>query len=381
MNFNVTNMKGNTSKSQLSLRNLGSLTMLSIAMKLVGTAMGVYISNIVGSDVLGEYQIIMSVYGFAVNLAISGLGFTATRLVAEKLAKGEIHTSKEVAKSIIKYSLFFGIAACATLILFTDYIITNILHFKIERIVIYILSLSLPFVSMSSAFHGYLIGVKKASISYFVQFVEQIARIGLLYFLSTIFLPGDINTASLMLMATTTISEVISCITAFKLFSRESKKFGDNKLALGGENIDREIFRISFPVAITTYIRSGLNTLKQVLIPRSLKKTGLSYTSSLAIYGTICGKVMPVISFPLVVVQCIATVIIPEFSELNVTYRRDEIKLRLEAIIKKVLMFGIIIFGYFIVLSEELGQILYKDSNVRSLFKVALPIGDFNVSR
>ena len=73
--------------------------------------MGVYISNIVGSDVLGGYQIIMSVYGFAINLAISGLGFTATRLVAEKLAQGKIHTSKQASKSIITYSFLFGIIA------------------------------------------------------------------------------------------------------------------------------------------------------------------------------------------------------------------------------------------------------------------------------
>lgn len=363
----------NSNKSQLSIRNLGLLTILSIAMKIVGTAMGVYISNIVGSSVLGIYQIIMSVYGFAVNLAISGLGFTTTRLVAEKLAKGKIHTSKEVARSIIQYSLLFGIIACGVLIVCSDYIRTNILHFNIDKMVIYILSLSLPFVSISSAFHGYLIGVKKAKISYFVQFVEQIARIGLLYLLSTLLMPGDINRASLMLVTTTTISEIISCLTAFKLFYHESKKISDERYNECNLNIDREIFKISLPVAVTTYIRSGLNTLKQVLIPKSLKKTGLSYTSSLAIYGTICGKVLPIISFPLVVVQCIATVIIPEFSELNVTYRRNEIKVRLESIVKKVMLFGILIFGYFMVMSEELGLLLYKDETVRKIFKIALP--------
>lgn len=380
MNFNVTNVKEKV-KSQLTLKNLGALTVLSIAMKLAGTIMGVYISNLVGSEVLGEYQIIMSVYGFAINLAISGLGFSATRLVAENIANRKVNTAKEVAKSIIKYSLFFGVFACIILILAADYIITHILHFKIDKIIIYILSLSLPFVSMSSAFHGYLIGIKKSSTSYFVQFIEQTARIGLLYFLSTLFLPGDINRACLMLMCTTTIAEIVSFLTAFRLYLSQSKKI-ENVCGVDREvNVDKEIFRISLPVAITTYIRSGLNTIKQVLIPKSLKKTGLSYTSSLAIYGTICGKVMPVIYFPLVVVQCIATVIIPEFSELNVTYRRDEIKLRLESIIKKILMFGILIFGYFMVLSEELGQVLYQDVHVRALFKTCMSTNCFNVLR
>ena len=369
------------STSQLNLKNLGGLTILSIAMKIAGTSMGVYISNIVGSSVLGGYQIIMSVYGFAINLAISGLGFTATRLVAEKLAQGKIHTSKQASKSIITYSFLFGIIACTGLIAFSDYIITNVLHFNIDKIAIYILSLSLPFVSMSSAFHGYLLGAKKAGVSYFVQFIEQIARIILLYFLSSIFLPGGKNRAILMLCVSTTIAEIISCITAFNLFLKQSRKITYEICKDIPLHIDREIFKISFPVAITTYIRSGLNTLKQILIPKSLKKTGLSYTSSLAVYGTICGKVLPITSFPLVVVQCIATVIIPEFSELNVTHRQDRIKEKLESIIKKVLVFGILIFGYFMVMSEELGFILYNDETVRKIFKIALSACCFNVYR
>jgi len=49
-------------------------------------AFGIFISNRVGSEALGIFQLVMSVYLFMVTLASSGINLACTRIVSEKLA-------------------------------------------------------------------------------------------------------------------------------------------------------------------------------------------------------------------------------------------------------------------------------------------------------
>ena len=74
------------------------------------------------------------------------------------------------------------------------------------------------------------------------------------------------------------------------------------------------ILKIAFPVAVTSYIRSGLSTLKQLIIPTQLEKSGISCSKALSQYGMINGMVLPVITFPTVLTDSYSMLLIPEFS-------------------------------------------------------------------
>lgn len=63
-------------------------------------------------------------------------------------------------------------------------------------------------------------------------------------------------------------------------------------------NFKKRIFQIAFPVSITSYIRSGLNTLKQFIIPMQLLAFGFPYSMALSEYGKISGMTIPLITFP-----------------------------------------------------------------------------------
>ncbi len=60
----------------------------------------------------------------------------------------------------------------------------------------------------------------------------------------------------------------------------------------------RKIVSIAMPIAVSTYIRSGLNMLKQVLVPAGLQKIGNGIQKALSDYGTINGMAMQIICFP-----------------------------------------------------------------------------------
>ena len=80
------------------------------------------------------------------------------------------------------------------------------------------------------------------------------------------------------------------------------------------------------PISLTSYIRSGLSTFKQLLIPSSLEKNGLNCDKALADYGTITGMAMPVVMFPATFLYAISGLLIPEFSRYYV--KKDSTKIK-----------------------------------------------------
>ena len=62
------------------------LSISSLVMNIIGMGFNVYISNKIGTEALGVYQLIISIYTFAITLATSGISIAVTHLVSKKLA-------------------------------------------------------------------------------------------------------------------------------------------------------------------------------------------------------------------------------------------------------------------------------------------------------
>ena len=75
-------------KARAFLLNTMILTGTSLLLRTVGVTFTVYISNKVGAEGVGVYQLLMAVYAFGVTMATAGLGLTSTRMVADQLVRG-----------------------------------------------------------------------------------------------------------------------------------------------------------------------------------------------------------------------------------------------------------------------------------------------------
>lgn len=60
------------------------LTVTSFVMRAITMSFNVYISNKIGTEAVGIYQLIMSVYLFAITIANSGINLATTRIVSEQ---------------------------------------------------------------------------------------------------------------------------------------------------------------------------------------------------------------------------------------------------------------------------------------------------------
>ncbi|MGB4438876.1 MAG: oligosaccharide flippase family protein [Sedimentibacter sp.] len=104
------------------------LTTATTIVRIVGMLFRIYLANILGSEGMGLYQLILSFYMLMVTLATSGIRIAVSRLISEELALKNYSNAKKVLSQSIVLSLFTGFASAFVLYYFAEYIGTNILN-------------------------------------------------------------------------------------------------------------------------------------------------------------------------------------------------------------------------------------------------------------
>lgn len=348
------------------------LTTTSLLLQSVGVIFNVYISNKIGSEAVGVYQLVMSVYVFVTTMAMSGINFACMRVVSEELALGIASNVRNVVKKCLIFCLFFSFLAATLLIIFSPIISNLWLHNLITSTSLHIIAVSLPFVSMSACISGYFSAVKRVGKMSIIQITEQFLRVIIVCYLLNCVFPNGINYACISLVLGTCISEIISFIAVFLLYNYDSQKYLCRSIM--SEDLNKKILKISLPISFTSYIKSGLSTLKQVLIPIRLEKFGLSCSESLSQYGIINGMVMPIIMFPSTFITSFSNLLVPEFSYYNARKEYNNIHYVTKKVFKYTFIFSIGIVGIFFSFSDTISLIFYNNIEISKYVKILCPL-------
>lgn len=359
-------------KSKLFVINSVIIMLSALIIKIISSTFDIFLANKIGAEAIGVYSLIMSIYMFAVTIATSGVNLAATKVISEELEKNNTGNVPRIVKRCFLYSFIMGFFACTILIVFAPYICKYWLMAKISTTVIYVLALSLPFVSMTSAISGYFLAIRNVLRTSISQIAGQLIRIGLVFMLVMYIFPNNINNSALALVIGSSISEFISFAFLYLTYSKD--KANQNNIKDKNSRLTKRILKISLPIAITSYIRSGLNTLKQIIIPIRLKLSGMSYTKAIAEYGIICGMAMPIIMFPSVIVYSYSSLLVPEFSRFSVHDDKSVMQRNINKMFKITLYFSIAIAGILMCFGKEIGNILYNTKDAGWYIKIMAPL-------
>jgi len=333
---------------------------------------GLYISNKIGSEAVGTFSLIMSVYMFFVILATSGLSLACTCIVSEQFAKGNFFDGLKAVKSCLLFSLFIGLGSSILVLLFSKTISQNWLKAVISCVPLYIISLGLPFISISSVINGYFSAVRKSYKNAITQVVELLVKIIITIILLKFYTAQNIESICISLILANVLSEICSCFLLLILYRKDKIKY--TKRTVNTITFKRRILKIAFPVSITSYIRSGLSTIKQFIIPNRLVLYGLTYTIALSEYGKINGMTMAVLTFPNVFIMPFSNLLIPEFTSLIA----KNYKKRLLEICKKVFfvtsIFSICLSIFFYLFSDSISLIVFKNLECSKYIKILSPL-------
>ena len=356
-------------KIQRFFLNAMIMTAASLLMNAVGVWFNLYISGKIGAEGMGVFQLIMSVYSFTVTFAASGINLASTRLVAEEAASPNGNV-KGAMRRCFGYALLFGGAASLFLFFAAPFIGETCLGSVQTVRPLKTMALSMPFIAMSCALNGYFTAVGRVAKSAASQIFEQFLKISLSIVGLTFLMPPGLEYACLAITGSGVIAEGLSFVSSLVLYLGDSRGFrrkGAPKNRLTGR-----LFGIALPMAMSSYLRSGLATVKNLLVPVRLQAGGLAAGASFAVFGAVHGIALPVILFPAAFLNSFSSLIVPEIAQRH--SRGQSISHLIQRMFALNLCCSIGVCGVLFAFSHEIGAAVSQNPDVGVYIRLLAPV-------
>lgn len=355
--------------------NAGILTATSLSLGLLGVFYNGWLTQKLGSAGIGLFSLMMAVYRLLVTFASFGSGLAATRLVAEETAFQNGKNAGRAMRLTLIYSLLFGVLAGILLFLCgnaaADLLVKDIRAAKPFRV----LAFSLPFVGVSTAFGGYFTAVTRVAPTSAAQIFEQLSQMAFTVLVFALGKPDDLGKACVLVAAGTTVSEALSFLLHGALYLRDRKKFpfaGGG--SLGRLTLGKRLCGIALPVGASAVLRSALSTVKHLLVPLSLEKSGLTHEKALSEYGIVGGMVLPVLLFPCAFLLGFSNLLVPEVTRYKALGQKDRIDWIMGTVFRLTLLFAIAVAAVLMSWAEEFALLLYKEPAAGPAIRSLAPI-------
>lgn len=357
-------------KVNVFIKNTVVLVATSLILRTVGIFFRVWQVDKIGSEGMGLYQLIFSVYMLASTFAAAGISTAVTRLVADFEHKGRAAVRRIM---YVASAVTLAVAAVSTAAVFFGAKPIAVGLLKDARAIpsLKILSLSLPFMGLSSCFRGYFIARRKTLQPSLVQLLEQGVRIAVVMIFVTLFAHKGLTYTAAAVLLGDTAAETVSCLINWVLYRRDT-----GKMAVGTplHGIFNSIMHIAVPITATSYLGSVLHTVESLLVPLKLTIFHGTKGRGLELFGAIRGMALPILFFPASFLTSLSTMLVPEVS--SALAEGNVLKVR-ETVSKSVgttLILSTFVACCFAFNASDIGWVVYRDRDVGQMILLLSPI-------
>ncbi len=356
------------------LLNTLIITSTSFFLKVVGMFFRIYLSNAIGAEGMGLYQLIFSVYVLAISLSSAGVSVAVTRIISEQTGPDGGRISHQVILRSIFYVLLLSAIVSGGLFFCAEWVCRTFINDMRAVVPLKILCAALPFIGCSACFKGYFTARDKVSKVSISQILEDLLKIILIVSLLGVFAGNGLVVACIIVMSAIALSEAASC--AF-LYASYRKDIGKNARPYERCGISVRLFTLILTLAVGTIAGSGLHTAENMLIPAGLLKFGMARETALAKYGMLRGMTMPVLLFPSALLSAFSTLLVPEITRAGVLNQKRTINYTISRVFQITLIPSIFIMGVFMVFSRQIGLAIYNNAEVGDMIRLLAPFIPF----
>lgn len=359
-------------KSYIFIKNAAILTVTSLVLRFCGIIFRIYLASSVGSEGLGLYQLIISVFMLFITFATAGMSTAVTRLVADNLHKGE-----GVVRHIMRVSC--GIVIAVSLVLssvmyiFARPLAVFVLCDQRLEISLKIMSLCIVFVGLTCCIRGYFIAKSRSLPPSVSQIFEELVRMAVIVGVLTLLKTDNVATLVAVVVLGDTVSEILATGLLYIMYIKDRKK----RIKAEIFPCAKDICRISFPLSAGKYLQTGLHTAENVLIPQRLALFSGSRELGLSQFGAIKGMAIPILFFPASLLNAFSTLLIPEISRSYSANNTQKVTKTVERAVSVTLKLSICMAVVFFICGNDLGNIFYKDKQVGFIIRFLAPIVPF----
>ncbi|HHW49357.1 MAG TPA: stage V sporulation protein B [Clostridiaceae bacterium] len=343
------------------------LAAAGFVVRILGFIYRIYLSNLIGAEGMGLFQLISPVYSLVILTLTSGVSIAVSRMVAGEFAKGHYVNLRRITSCAAVMVLTAGIIVSLFILLEIDFITGVILKDKRTYYSMLLLIPGVPVIAAASALKGYFYGIQNVTPTAFSQITEQIVRIGIVMLLARYSVGLGLEYACALATVGMALGEISNLSVLFFIYKFKKGKMFSGITKRGfmrKREIVKNILKISVPVSSNRFIMSVMAAVEFILIPRMLEAGGLDYQESIELYGRLTGMAAPLIFFPSLVTSSLATTLVPAISEAMSLKNYRSANYRISKSMQITFILGFVFSAIFMSYPDEIGNILYKNQNV-----------------
>lgn len=351
-------------------QNVGLLTAANLLMRGVSMLFQVYLTARVGAAGVGLLQLILSVNLFAVTLGTSGLRVAALYLSAEAYGLRRYGGVRQAMVWCLTAGLLLSALVGGAMMAFAEPLALSVVGDLRAVLSLRLLGLTLPLSCLSMILSGCFTACGQVRTLVAVEVGDKAATVVLTMLLLQQGIAGDLAHACAAIVGGNALAAVGSVAVLLGLLRRWL-----GKLDGGGAMPDmgRRLLGIAGPVAVSDYLRSGLGTLEQFLIPWGLGRFGGSHIQAMADYGVIHGMVFPVLMFPCTVLYAVADVLVPELARCRAEENQRRIRHVAGRCLRQGFLYAAAVAAVLWLLAMPLGQLLYHSGDAGRYLRLFAP--------
>ncbi|MBP3313291.1 MAG: oligosaccharide flippase family protein [Oscillospiraceae bacterium] len=352
------------------LRNTVMLTLTNLSLRSVSLLFQVYLSRTIGAAGMGKMQLVLTVGGFAMTLGTSGVRVAAMNLTARERGLDHPAGVKKAITSCLLYGLFASLLAGTLLYFLAPTLANTFVGDGSVLPAIWLMALSLPLNCACAVLSGCYTALGKIRRMVWTDILERVTSIFFTVLLLQYWADGRMSRICCAVIGGSELATGISFLILFIALFRELRCIrGAEQVKMRGR-----LIRLCIPLALSDYLRSGLSTLEQFLIPRGLSKNPATVDSSMADYGTVSGMVFPVLMFPAALFYSLSDLLVPELSRCRAKGRMLRIRGICTRSLRVGFVFSAMVSGLLFLLAPALGQSLYHSRSAGQYLRVFAPM-------
>lgn len=339
----------------------GTLMILcaGLIIKTIGFMTRLFISNTVGAEGMGLYQLFFPFYSLVILTLTSGISIAQTAMISRESTKQEWQNVRKI--TAVSMILSLGISFIVAVGIYGGASNIGMYLFKDERLT---LSLKLfapfiPIIALGAVIRAYFYGTSRLGSTGISGIVEQIVRIMVIVGLASSAINFGLEYACLILVLGLVAGETanMAVLTGVYLFRRDPKNTGANTMPRA--KMLREILHVTLPVSINRFLTSALGAMEVIWIKNALIHTGFEYNYSLEEFGRLTGMVMPLIYFPMVFSNAIATSMVPAIAQALAVEDLRRCRHRISKALLFSVVSGVVFTSVFLAYATQIGRLLY----------------------
>lgn len=353
------------------------LTVASLITRVLGFVFRIYMSNIMGAEGMGLYQLIFPVYMLIWSATSAGISLAISRKVSEYTAKNKHSDAIRTLKGAIVLSLCIGAFISLFLYTFAPWLATYYLHAPDTTLSLKYMSFCIPFMCIACCIRGYFQGRQEMGYSATAQIIEQVARMIVVYLFASFFIPKGIAYACALGTLGLCGGEIASCLFTYTMYRIKKRNLPLSKPTLRYREVMGVLLAIAIPITANRVLVSALSSIENILVPLQLQQGGLDSSSALSLYGMFSGMALPLLFFPSMVTMSLSTVLVPAISEAKATHNQRLLQKTVSKSIQLACLIGIGSTALFLSLGPEIAWACYKLKPVGSYLQMLAIICPF----